>query len=214
MSESSGGSVPIYTRPSTRLSYTPPSWCHDTLLHHPKHGRLQLANLPTPLYEIDTSKSTNGGILSKLHDLDITFLVKRDDASGAVELGGNKVRKLEFLLAEALANGNDSVVTIGGDQSNHCRATAAACRMVGLEPHLILRSRKADNDLGLVGNLLMDRAVGSQIYTCTPGEYGRVGSVEMIARLCQYLETKQKRRPYAIPVGTYRSKTQQEIRLD
>jgi D-cysteine desulfhydrase family pyridoxal phosphate-dependent enzyme len=133
--------------------------------------------------------------------------MKRDDMSGGVELGGNKVRKLEFLLAEALALGHDSVVTIGGEQSNHCRATASAARMVGLEPHLILRSARADSvhagedNFGLVGNLLIDRMVGSKIYTCTPGEYGRVGSKALVERLCQYLRDKESKNPYPIPVG-------------
>jgi D-cysteine desulfhydrase len=58
--------------------------------------------------------------------LNISLYFKRDDATGGVELGGNKVRKLEFLLADALAKECDAVVTIGGEQSNHCRATAAA----------------------------------------------------------------------------------------
>lgn len=135
-----------------------------------------------------------------LQGLNLSLYVKRDDATSSIELGGNKIRKLEFLLAQALARGCDSVVTIGGEQSNHCRATAAAARMLGLQPHLILRTRNAENDLGLTGNLLVDRTVGSQIYTCTPGEYGRVGSDALVARLCQHL-TEQGHRPYAIPVG-------------
>lgn len=119
--------------------------------------------------------------------------------TGGPELGGNKVRKLEFLLADALGRGCNSIVTIGGEQSNHCRATACAARLVGLYPHLILRksptSRSSmpthpvdsssprsstkhiknnvqddDVSLGLQGNILFDRIVGSTIHTCTPGE--------------------------------------------
>ena len=149
--------------------------------------------------------------------LGFQLFVKRDDATGGVELGGNKIRKLEFLLADALAQGCDSVITIGGEQSNHCRATAAAARMLGLEPHLILRTKQAmhaqdkddstggtdknNNDIGLVGNVLLDRMVGSQIYTCTPGEYGRIGSQALISRLGQHLKTNLGKRPYLIPVG-------------
>ena len=129
--------------------------------------------------------------------------------TGGTELGGNKVRKLEFLLADALANKDcDSIVTIGGEQSNHCRATAAASRMVGLEPHLILRTRRADaihtnenEEIGWVGNVLFDRMVGSTIYTCTPGEYGRLGSNQLVDSVCEYLKTEQKLNPYGIPVG-------------
>jgi len=165
----------------------------------PQH-RLHLANLPTPLYRVDRRDP---------HDDLFTLYVKRDDATGAVELGGNKIRKLEFLLADALQKGCDSVVTIGGQQSNHCRATAAAARMLGMEPHLILRRARTkqanhderdEEDLGLTGNLLIDRMVGSKIYTCTPGEYGRVGSSELVLRLCAHLK-ETGRRPYAIPVG-------------
>jgi D-cysteine desulfhydrase len=185
--------------PTHAVTYNPPSWAKEFLRQVPKYGKLSLANLPTPLYQILLS---NQGSFSKvLKDKKLSFYIKRDDATGGVELGGNKIRKLEFLLAEALAEGHDSVVTIGGEQSNHCRATAAAARMVGLEPHLILRSRNADNDLGLVGNLLFDRMVGSNIYTCTPGEYGRVGSDELVARLCSHLQNSKGKQPYPIPVG-------------
>ena len=58
-------------------------------------------------------------------DLNIDLIIKRDDATAGTELGGNKVRKLEFLLADALHGGYDSVITIGGEQSNHCRATVS-----------------------------------------------------------------------------------------
>jgi D-cysteine desulfhydrase len=185
--------------PTRAVPYNPPSWAQEFLRQPPMNGRLCLANLPTPLYQILLS---NQGTFSKvLKEKRLNFYIKRDDATGGVELGGNKIRKLEFLLAEALAEGHDSVVTIGGEQSNHCRATAAAARMVGLEPHLILRSRDADNDLGLVGNLLFDRMVGSYIYTCTSGEYGRVGSDGLVARVCSHLQKSKGRRPYPIPVG-------------
>lgn len=131
--------------------------------------------------------------------------------TAGVELGGNKVRKLEFLLADALNKNYDSVVTIGGEQSNHCRATAAACRMVGLHPHLILRTRRANqveedrkegiDSFGYIGNVLFDRLVGSKIYTCTPGEYGRVGSKELVERVCHDIESKTNKKVYPIPVG-------------
>jgi D-cysteine desulfhydrase len=130
---------------------------------------------------------------------------------------GNKIRKLEFLLADAVQLGCDSVVTIGGEQSNHCRATAAAARMVGMEPHLILRTNRVFEEgttrdcLGMTGNLLFDRMVASTIYTCTPGEYGRLGSVALVNCLCRHLKAAAANtnlpsrstglRPYPIPVG-------------
>jgi hypothetical protein len=77
-----------------------------------------------------------------------------------------QVRKLEFLMAEALAGSHDAVVTVGGIQSNHCRATSTAARFLGLEPHLVLRNteRGASEDPGLVGNLLVERMQGAYIH--------------------------------------------------
>jgi D-cysteine desulfhydrase family pyridoxal phosphate-dependent enzyme len=182
--------------PNQAYPYEPPAWALDTLTNTPEHGRLNLGNLPTPLYRMNPFTGSEG----------INFFVKRDDMTGGPELGGNKIRKLEFLLADALANNYDSVVTIGGEQSNHCRATAAAARMVNLEPHLILRSKRAMDltNFGYTGNILVDRMVGSTLYTCTPGEYGRLGSNELVRRLCAYIASegdKNNNRPYPIPVG-------------
>lgn len=176
------------TKPSL---YHPPSWAKSRLTKPPTNGRLSLANLPTPVYRLVNHNDNNNGIDNKAANTDTTkslsilatleeqynvsLFVKRDDMTGGVELGGNKVRKLEFLLADALQQDCDSVVTIGGEQSNHCRATAAAARMLGLEPHLVLRTKRADrdgnsDDFGFVGNILVDRMIGSHIYACTPGE--------------------------------------------
>lgn len=211
----------LQNTPSTMVRYMPPEWAAKFLRCVPTH-RLKIANLPTPLYTIQTtsrnksnSNSNDNGnsIMEKLKALNITILMKRDDMSGGVETGGNKIRKLEFLLADALNKNYNAVVTIGGEQSNHCRATAAACRMIGIEPHLILRSRRANKveddrktaergeSFGYVGNILFDRMVGSKIYTCTPGEYGRVGSKELVRRVCNDIESETNMKVYPIPVG-------------
>ena len=200
--------------PSQRYTYEPPVWAQTAFTHFPTHGRLRLGNFPTPLYRLNFAQVTNdddddGDTTSFSHltqliaKHNLSFYIKRDDSTGGLELGGNKVRKLEFLLAEALANQYDSVITIGGTQSNHCRATAAAARMTGLEPHLILRCKnhEIDNDLGFVGNLLMDRLLQAKIYTCTTGEYGRFGSVHLVQRLARYLQRQHDKKPYCIPVG-------------
>ncbi len=91
--------------------------------------------------------------------------VKRDDTLGPVA-GGNKTRKLEYLLAEALEQGAKKVVTVGGAQSNHARLTAAAARICGLEPHLLLFGKKPKK---VSGNLLLDRLVGAEVYFIPPG---------------------------------------------
>ena len=95
----------------------------------------------------------------------VAFIVAGDDLTG-MQLSGNKVRKLEFLLSEALDLGHDSVITIGGIQSNHARATAVAAKLLGLQCHLILRNSCAfaNSDPGLVGNLLVERLAGATLH--------------------------------------------------
>ncbi len=113
--------------------------------------RLPLAQLPTPLQPLDR--------LSEWLGEGVRLWVKRDDLTGSV-LSGNKVRKLEFTLAQALQDGCDTIITCGGVQSNHCRATALLCAQLGLRCHLILRG--AEPDVG-DGNLLLDQLAGAQI---------------------------------------------------
>lgn len=192
---------------SVFVRYEPPSWARNVFTNLPKHGRVQLGNFPTPLQRVRHSEPPNSKnkniLLNKLKELNVTLFIKREDMSGGLELGGNKVRKLEFLLADAIGNDYTDVVTIGGEQSNHARATAAACRQYGLQPHLILRTQK-NKDLSSMytGNLLLDRMLGSNLYTCTPGEYGRFGSHQLVQRLCQQIEASdENKKVYGIPVG-------------
>lgn len=85
------------------------------------------------------------------------------------------MRKLEFLLAEVLRQGHDCVLTLGGIQSNHCRATAVAARYLGLACHLVLRTSRplVDQDPGLTGNLLLERLVGAHVHLvcCSQGVF-------------------------------------------
>ena len=121
--------------------------------------------------------------------------VKRDDLTG-LALSGNKVRKLEYHLAEALAAGCDTVITCGGLQSNHCRATAFAARRLGLEPILLLRGTLPEVP---DGNLLLDHLAGARIVTCSPETYRRDRDVRLAA-----LAEEQRaagRRPWVIPEG-------------
>jgi D-cysteine desulfhydrase len=123
--------------------------------------------------------------------------VKRDDLTG-VGLSGNKIRKLEFVLADALAQGADTVLTCGGAQSNHARATAIAAARLGLGCRLILRTPDPSNPPPLEGNTLLDRMAGAQIVWITPEEYRSRG--EIFERESEDLRT-QGRSPYAIPEG-------------
>ncbi|KAF7822046.1 putative D-cysteine desulfhydrase 1, mitochondrial [Senna tora] len=119
-----------------------------------------------------------------------------------MQLSGNKVRKLEFLMADAVAQGADCIITLGGIQSNHCRATAVAAKYLNLDCFLILRTSKVivDQDPGLVGNLLVERLVGAHIELISKEEYSKIGSVTLANVLKEKL-IKEGRRPYVIPVG-------------
>ena len=171
------------------VPYAPPSWA--AALAHPPASRVVLAHAPTPLHAWRPPGTP----------ADVTLLLKRDDMTGA-ELSGNKVRKLEFLLAGALARGCDVVVTAGGIQSNHCRATAVAARMLGLEAHLVLRTRRAAlrADPGGIGNLLPERMAGAAVHLVSREQYGKHGSAALLEVAAARLRA-QGRRPYVIPVG-------------
>ncbi len=117
--------------------------------------RISLARTPTPLQALEraTARWGNG------HRL----WIKRDDLTGCT-LSGNKVRKLEFITAHAIDEGYDTLITCGGLQSNHCRATAFAGAQLGLSVHLLLRgATPAEAD----GNLLLDQLAGATV-SCYP----------------------------------------------
>ncbi len=122
---------------------------------------VELAHLPTPLLPLETFAE----------HLNRQVLCKRDDLTGAA-LSGNKVRKLEFLLADALDQGATGVITCGGLQSNHARATALAAARLGLRCHLLLRSNDTEAEPPLEGNVLLDRLAGATIELITPAQYG------------------------------------------
>lgn len=128
-------------------------------MHDPPQ-RLALARTPTPL-------ETVKGLLPGGRDL----LVKRDDLTG-LGLSGNKIRKLEYLLADAQAQGKTRVLTCGGIQSNHCRATAVAAARLGLGCHLFLRTDSPPSaDEAPTGNLKLSRLVGAEITFVTRAQY-------------------------------------------
>ncbi|GAB4842682.1 hypothetical protein Ancab_012658 [Ancistrocladus abbreviatus] len=173
----------------TKKPYNPPSWASN-LSPIPSHI-FSLAHSPTPIHKWSLPNLPANAEL----------WLKRDDLSG-MQLSGNKVRKLEFLMADAVAQGADCIVTIGGIQSNHCRATAVAAKYLNLDCYLILRTSKAlvDRDPGLTGNLLVERLVGAHIDLVSKEEYAKVGSVALTNLLKEKL-INEGRRPYVIPVG-------------
>lgn len=148
--------------------------------------RERFAHLPTPLWRHDALDAISGGPL----------WVKRDDQNGGAA-AGNKVRKLEYLLADARRSGADCVLTCGGAQSNHARATALCSAALGLECRLLLRSDDGHREPS-VGNLFLDRLAGAQVRWITPSEYAR-----REAHLANWAADLRAagRRPYAIPEG-------------
>ncbi len=144
--------------------------------------RLKLATLPTALHEAPR--------LAKAIGLD-RLLIKRDDNTG-LAFGGNKARKLEYLVADALGQEADILVTLGAPQSNHCRMTAAAARVAGMDCHLVFNGAAIDE---VQGNLLLDRLFGA-----TWEFAGDRRSPERMAEVADELR-RQGRRPYVIPGG-------------
>jgi D-cysteine desulfhydrase len=144
--------------------------------------RVPIAYLPTPIDRLERLGRHLGGP---------NLLIKRDDQTG-LATGGNKTRKLEFLVADALAQGCDHLVTTGAPQSNHCRQTAAAAAHFGLGCSLVLRgSAPAET----TGNLLLNKLLGAHIYwteseDCTQTINGVMGELRAMGR-----------RPYLIPLG-------------
>jgi L-cysteate sulfo-lyase len=157
-------------------------------MHLARHPRLQLAHLPTPLEPLDRLSEILGGP---------RLWIKRDDCTG-LATGGNKTRKLEFLLADALERRADTILTQGAVQSNHARQTAAAAARLGLKCEILLEHRVPDPDADYLesGNVLLDRLFGARL------EYRPAGA-DMAAELEAAAERVSRAggRPYAIPGG-------------
>jgi D-cysteine desulfhydrase family pyridoxal phosphate-dependent enzyme len=144
--------------------------------------RLHLAHLPTPLEAMPRLSETLGGP---------RLWIKRDDQTG-LATGGNKTRKLEFLMADALAHEADTVITTGAAQSNHCRQTAAAAARHGVGCVLVLTG---DDPGEVEGNILLDHLLGARLVFT--GQRSREEVMDEIAQA----ERSARRIPYVIPVG-------------
>ena len=144
--------------------------------------KASLGYFPTPLIELTRLSKTLGG--PKIY-------MKRDDNTG-LALGGNKTRKLEYIMGDALAKGADTVITAGAIQSNHCRQTAGAAANLGLECHLVLGGEEPEQPQG---NLLLDKVYGCHIHWTGENRKG-----EDIPALVAQLKAEGKK-PYVIPYG-------------
>ena len=147
-----------------------------------KQPRTNLGFWPTPLHACPKLSQRLGGP---------NIFLKRDDQSG-LGFGGNKVRKLEFLMADALQQGCDTLITAGAAQSNHCRQTAAAAAKCSLQCHLVLGGEAPQQ---ANGNLLLDELLGAKIHWAGQHRKG-----ETIPELAAELKT-QGRQPCIIPYG-------------
>ena len=145
-------------------------------------ARVRLGHLPTPLDELPRLSRLLGGP---------RLLVKRDDQTG-LAAGGNKTRKLEFSVGEALRQGADTLVTLGAVQSNHARQTAAAAAAHGLRCVLVLRG---DAPAAATGNLLLDHLLGARVV------FTGSRSREEVAQEVVAADRAAGRRPFLIPVG-------------
>lgn len=146
--------------------------------------RAGLATLPTPL---ERGPELPSGA---------RLWVKRDDLTG-LGVGGNKARKLEFLCGQALAQGCDALVTVGAAQSNHCRMSAAAGAILGMETHLVLSGQRPDV---LVGNQLLSSLFGAHLHLTGAGE-SEWGALEIAREALMDDLTADGLRPFGIPIG-------------
>lgn len=147
--------------------------------------KVELMTLPTPMEKLSN--------LSR--ELGVDIYVKRDDVM-ELAMGGNKVRKLEFILADALRKGCDTLITRGSYYSNHVRLTAAAARRFGLEVFIVTYPPHPGCELDYQGNVLLNKVLGAKIiHTNDPGE-----ADEKMNALSEELSSKGYR-PYVIPVG-------------
>ena len=152
--------------------------------------------LPTPLTEAAGLREALGGPARCPR-----ILLKRDDLTG-LALGGNKARKLEFLIGDAREQGATCVITTGAVQSNHARMTAAAACIAGLGVTLVLTTTEPDPPRQ--GNYLLDRLFGARIHLIAAGPDPRIAvAPDEEARVREVVEQSRAdgERPYVIPVG-------------
>lgn len=158
-------------------------------MHLARYPRRFLAHLPTPLERLDRLSAELGGP---------EIWIKRDDCTG-LSTGGNKTRKLEFLMAEAELQGADMVMTQGATQSNHARQTAAFAAKIGMACHILLEDRTGSNNANYNnnGNVLLDHMHGATTEK-------RAGGLDMNAemeKVADQFRAEGKKRVYTIPGG-------------
>ena len=157
-----------------------------------KFQRYPLTFGPTPIEELQRLSAHLGG--------QVQLFAKRDDCNSGLACGGNKLRKLEYIVPDAIAAKADTLVTIGGVQSNHTRQVAAVAAKLGMKCRLVQESWVPFNDAvyDRVGNILMSRLMGAQVELVNAGF--DIGIRESWERALQQVRDAGGR-PYAIPAG-------------
>ncbi len=148
--------------------------------------RIALGFYPTPLNKLERLSKETG----------VNIYIKRDDLSGFSQFGGNKMRKLEFLLGDAITQGCDTIFTYGATQSNHAMQTATAARKCGLNPVLFLRSVVEPKEDDIRANLLLDTILGAEIHITADDDESKNLSKQRAAEL-----EGGRHKCYDIPVG-------------
>lgn len=149
------------------------------------NNKINIANLPTKIEKLEKISA----------ELGVNIFFKRDDQTGS-EVSGNKVRKLEYSIKEAIDQGCDTLITCGGIQSNHARSTAAAAIKAGLSSVLVLRTNEEPE---VDGNYFVDKLLGADIRFITSDEYSN-SRQEIMENIVKELE-KDGRKGYIIPEG-------------
>lgn len=147
--------------------------------------KLSLANFPTKIEKLEKISNESG----------VNIYIKRDDQTGS-EISGNKIRKLEYSIYEALENGCDTLITCGGIQSNHARATAAAGIKLGMRAILVLRS---DETPEMEGNYFLDKVIGADVRIISSDDY-RERRMEIMQKIKAESDA-EGHKAYIIPEG-------------
>ena len=147
--------------------------------------KFNIANLPTKIQKLERYSK----------ELGANVYIKRDDQTGS-EISGNKIRKLEYLAKDAISKGCDLLITCGGIQSNHCRATVVTATLFGMKSAVLLR---ISDTPPVTGNYFLDKLFGADVKFCTREEYSKQRGEIMEAMAQEY--RKQGYNPYIIPEG-------------
>jgi len=179
-------SAPVRTEGMPRVEPIEASDLEERIHQFPT---VPLAHLPTPLEYMPSLTRVLRG--PKVY-------IKRDDQTG-LAFGGNKARKLEFIMADVLEKKSDVVITAGGVQSNWCRSTAAAACRLKVKPILVL-FKSPDSPVGTGGNLLLDRLFGADVRIVEIGDGSEIDTDVLFHRISEE-EKNHGRNPYIIPIG-------------